>query len=188
MIKKFVGFILLMTLLVFIPLPGNSAMTKSLGNLAKPRIVDMNAKECQAGKVLELRTRDFEETTRYGLFFIKFYVPSCPACKEIRNTWIKVADALKKKQNICVAEYNCKGSSDLCMDLNINDVPVFAWFENGYKIKQFQGEPTFGNLYAFARDMNRYNDTSSFAEPLIFTSNRFYFNLFGSLLFYSYLG
>ncbi|KAH8333036.1 hypothetical protein KR074_000043 [Drosophila pseudoananassae] len=183
---------LLLALLVFIPIPEISATPKSLKNLTKPRDVDMDANECVPGHVLELKARDFDESIRHGFFYIKFYLPDCPACQAVAQTWIKVAEALKKKHNICVAELSCKdesdGAAELCKELEVTKVPVFFWYENGASIKKFEGETTFENLYKFAREMNRFNDSSSFAEPQIFNSNSIYFNLFGSIILYSYFG
>ncbi|KAH8244164.1 hypothetical protein KR026_001357 [Drosophila bipectinata] len=190
MLKISVVWLLLMTLLVFIPIPEISATPKSLKNCTNPRVVDLDANECVPGHVLELRAKDFDETIRHGFFYIKFYLPECTACQAVAQTWIKVAEALKKKKNICVAELSCKSddASELCKELDVAKVPAFFWYENGSNIKQFGGEPTFENLHKFARDMNRFNDSTSFAEPLIINSNSIYLNLFGSIILYSYFG
>lgn len=188
MLTKFLFFVILMILLVFIPLPEISAIPKSLGNLTRPKFLTMSGKECIPGNVLKLKHRDFLDSIHRGTFYIKFYWPSCPECQVIKSTWINVATALKKKQNICVAEYNCEITRDFCAAQGVYKVPSFVWYQDGSQIKQFEGEPSFENLVVFAREINRCNSSHSFADSLIFTSKRIYFNLFGSLLFYSYLG
>ncbi|XP_017130144.1 thioredoxin domain-containing protein 5 [Drosophila elegans] len=117
--------------------------------------------DCTPGRVFELTPEIFYDTTEKGIFFVKFYDPNCIDCHDFESIWTDLAQSFKSKRNICFAELNCVFAKVLCNDYELRYEPNLIWFENGYKVRQYDGDLTFDDVHKFVIQMNRWNQTLS---------------------------
>ncbi|EPX74180.1 ER associated protein disulfide isomerase Pdi2 [Schizosaccharomyces octosporus yFS286] len=87
-------------------------------------------------------------------WFIKFYSPSCPACKRIAPLWEGMAKKSEEKANqanIHIGEVNCKEHVSLCQKLEIREFPTLRFSVNGENKQEikYSGSTTEASLLDF---------------------------------------
>ncbi|XP_017050038.2 thioredoxin domain-containing protein 5 homolog [Drosophila ficusphila] len=145
-------------------IPSSENRSSITNQAVKPRSLD----DCTPGKVFSLAPENYYETTKSGIFFVKFYEPNCIGCRKVENIWTDLAQSLKLKRNICFAELNCQFAKLICKDYELRYEPNLVWLENGFKVRHYDGDQNFSDLKKFVNDMNRLNDTNSSAERIHF--------------------
>ncbi|CAG8756223.1 28604_t:CDS:2 [Gigaspora margarita] len=64
-----------------------------------------------SGTVISLNSENFEELTKYGPWFVKFFAPWCGHCKNLAPTWEELSRKLQNKVN--VGEVDCTTEKDV---------------------------------------------------------------------------
>ncbi|WBW72549.1 ER associated protein disulfide isomerase Pdi3 [Schizosaccharomyces osmophilus] len=105
---------------------------------------------------VDLTDENYNEAVN-GKWFIKFYSPTCPACKRIAPMWEGMAKKSEEKANqanISIGEVNCKKYSNLCRDLEIKAFPTLRFFVNGENKQEipYSGLITEASLLDFVDD------------------------------------
>jgi thiol-disulfide isomerase/thioredoxin len=111
--------------------------------------------------VINLTQDDFDANnvanlTNYKCAIVLFYKPSCPYCKEIRDTWVKVGNIAAF---INVAAFDASKNHSH-MDLISQDVkqlvksfPTIIGYKDGKPDIKYNGDRSYGSLLKFAQDM-----------------------------------
>ncbi|CAN6661330.1 ER-retained PMA1-suppressing protein 1 [Trichomonascus vanleenenianus] len=89
----------------------------------------------------ELADAEFDSTVANGTWFIKFYSPYCPHCKEFAPTWVELFKEMEedaKKKSFHFASVNCVEQGDLCDRLEIETYPNLQLFSKGKMVGTFQ--------------------------------------------------
>ncbi|ORY82009.1 thioredoxin-like protein [Protomyces lactucae-debilis] len=83
----------------------------------------------------ELTSDTFEPSVSKGLWFIKFYSPSCGHCKKLAPFWEQAEKNINgKKQGIALASVNCIAQNDVCAAQGVQGYPTMNLYRDGKKI------------------------------------------------------
>ncbi|EPY49302.1 ER associated protein disulfide isomerase Pdi2 [Schizosaccharomyces cryophilus OY26] len=99
-----------------------------------------------------LTDENYQTEVKNGQWFIKFYSPTCPACKRIAPMWDGMAKKIEEKANqvnIHIGEVNCKKYLNLCKD--VKDFPTLRFYVNGENKDEvnYSGTTTEASLLDF---------------------------------------
>ena len=107
-------------------------------------------------KVVRLNKENFEEKTKTGVAFVKFYAPWCGHCKRLAPTWEKLADKFKgdvsvyfvfifiisltfvDNDDVLIGHVDCTAGDNahraLCDSNGVNGFPTLNIYKNGEKV------------------------------------------------------
>jgi thioredoxin domain-containing protein 5 len=98
------------------------------------------------GDLVILTNENFEEQTKDGVWFVKFYAPWCGHCKNMAPTWTKYATTVKDRQlPYKVAKVDCTVQRDVCQKHAIRGYPTLKLLKGGdaYDYNGGREEPAF---------------------------------------------
>ncbi|KAJ2155997.1 hypothetical protein GGF46_005480 [Coemansia sp. RSA 552] len=101
----------------------------------------------EEGEVVVLTGENFVERTATGPWFIKFYAPWCPHCKEMAPEWVKLAGELRGSVNVGMV--NCEEYSGLCGVQGVQGYPTLKLMWEGESLL-FKGSRDVENMRSFA--------------------------------------
>ncbi|KAG9301226.1 hypothetical protein G9A89_012609 [Geosiphon pyriformis] len=101
----------------------------------------------QSGTVIVLGATNFDTLTASGPWFIKFFAPWCPHCKDLAPIWEELAGKLKGEIN--VGSVDCTLEGDLCSRYEIRGYPTLKLFM-GKDIIEYKGSRKLPELLNFA--------------------------------------
>ncbi|OAD06466.1 hypothetical protein MUCCIDRAFT_35246 [Mucor lusitanicus CBS 277.49] len=82
-------------------------------------------------------------------WFIKFYAPWCPHCKNLAPTWTEMASQLRGQVN--VGEVNCDALPTVCETYEIRGFPTLKMFgQDGGEPVQYTSDRSLVSLMKFA--------------------------------------
>ncbi|KAL9554563.1 hypothetical protein MBANPS3_002756 [Mucor bainieri] len=81
-------------------------------------------------------------------WFIKFYAPWCPHCKNLAPTWIEMASQLRGQVN--VGEVNCDALRSVCETYEIRGFPTLKMFGQDGEPVQYTSDRSLVSLMKFA--------------------------------------
>lgn len=87
-----------------------------------------------------LTNENFDNTISNGTWWIKFYSPYCPHCKEFAPIWKEIFQEVRKEadeHNFYFGSVNCAQDGDLCDRLNILAYPNLQIFEKGELVNEY---------------------------------------------------
>lgn len=105
---------------------------------------EMPPAEQEYGKVFKVVNKSFKRDVLDNKLnvLVKFYLPSCPHCKELEPTYIELAKEFEMHRNIRIAEFNmAENDFDL---FEVNEFPKLVFFKSMEKEKPmiYDGERT----------------------------------------------
>ncbi|CAI2175982.1 2280_t:CDS:10 [Funneliformis geosporum] len=94
-------------------------------------------------EVIPLDTNNFESSIKEETWFIKFFAPWCPHCKDLAPTWTQVAadnvDYIKPKK-FHMAEVDCTLYGDICEKYDVHSYPKMLLFSKGEKVGSYDDD------------------------------------------------
>ncbi|QRV87234.1 thioredoxin [Ceratobasidium sp. AG-Ba] len=99
-----------------------------------------------------LTESDFQSSIAKGLWLVEFYSPYCPHCKRFAPTWEKVAEEkapLGAISGFTMAQVNCIAQGDLCNANKVTGYPQVMLFQDGKKLREYNGDRTHDDLSKF---------------------------------------
>eukprot|EP00811_Abedinium_folium_P007540 NODE_16960_length_968_cov_4.971463.p1 GENE.NODE_16960_length_968_cov_4.971463~~NODE_16960_length_968_cov_4.971463.p1 ORF type:complete len:228 (+),score=65.64 NODE_16960_length_968_cov_4.971463:89-772(+) len=128
-----------------------------LGILGPAAVADEPA---PVGNVVKLTKFNFEDNTRDGVWFVKFYAPWCKHCKRIAPIWEKLADnAAEKEWPLRVAEVDCTEQRTICDKLQIKAIPALLMLDDGKMKKRYTGDMTLEKFEAWLSKLLNFDAT-----------------------------
>jgi len=104
-------------------------------------------------KVVRLDKDNFEEKTKTGVAFVKFYAPWCGHCKRLAPTWEKLAEKFADNDNVLIGHVDCTAGDNahraLCDSNGVNGFPTLNIYKNGEKVDEYNGKRDLVDLYEF---------------------------------------
>ncbi|RIB02001.1 thioredoxin-like protein [Gigaspora rosea] len=101
-----------------------------------------------SGTVISLNSENFDELTKYGPWFVKFFAPWCGHCKNLAPTWEELSRKLQNKVN--VGEVDCTTEKDICSKFNIQGYPTLKLIKGADDITDYKGSRQLQSLQEFA--------------------------------------
>jgi len=104
-------------------------------------------------QVVRLDKDNFEEKTKTGVAFVKFYAPWCGHCKRLAPTWEKLAEKFKDNENVVIGHVDCTAGDNahraLCDSNGVNGFPTLNIYKNGEKVDEYNGKRDLVDLHEF---------------------------------------
>jgi len=105
----------------------------------------------QQGQVKAVNlTSSTYKTKGNGLWFIMYYAPWCPHCKNAMGAWDQAANSLKGV--VSYGKVDCTTEQSLCG--GVEGYPTFKFYDNDGKKTDFNGERDFAGFMNFGRRMS----------------------------------
>jgi len=107
-----------------------------------------------AGKVVQLSSRNFDQTLRKSdadAFLIEFYAPWCGHCKTFEPTYEVIAESLSKEKDRKVEVYKVDGSSERALSsrFNVRGFPSI-FLVDGWDVYEFKGRRDHDKIVIWA--------------------------------------
>jgi len=110
------------------------------------------AKEA-ATPVVRLDKTNFEEETKAGVAFVKFYAPWCGHCKRLAPTWEQLAQKFEAVDGVKIAHVDCTAgdnvNKELCNSNGVNGFPTLNIYKDGVKVEEYNGKRDLAQLQEF---------------------------------------
>jgi len=123
------------------------------GEVGKAASEDGKVPEVKVSPVLKLDKDNFEEETKTGIAFVKFFAPWCGHCKRLAPTWEELAKKYEGKAGVTVAHVDCTAADNanraLCDSNGVNGFPTLLIFNDGTKVEEYNGKRDLADLEAF---------------------------------------
>jgi len=111
------------------------------------------AGDVKPAAALTLDNSNFEETTKEGVAFVKFYAPWCGHCKRLAPTWEKLAQEYVDNDGVKIAHVDCTAENNvnraLCDGQGVNGFPTLNIYKNGVKAEEYSGKRDLSVLKEF---------------------------------------
>jgi len=103
--------------------------------------------------VVELGKDNFEEETKSGVAFVKFFAPWCGHCKRLAPTWEELAKKFKDNADVTIGHIDCTAADNtnraLCDSQGVNGFPTLNIYKDGEKAEEYSGKRDLDTLAAF---------------------------------------
>uniref|UniRef100_A0A8D8V2H5 Thioredoxin domain-containing protein 5 n=2 Tax=Cacopsylla melanoneura TaxID=428564 RepID=A0A8D8V2H5_9HEMI len=102
--------------------------------------------------VVSLTSENFNDVTKSGIVFIKFFAPWCGHCKRLAPTWEELGSKLlDNNHGIVIGKVDCtqKLSESLCNQEGVDGFPSLYVYKNGVRISEYNGSRDLEELYQF---------------------------------------
>merc|ERR1711988_1323964 len=101
--------------------------------------------------VVKLDKDNFEEKTKTGLAFVKFFAPWCGHCKRLAPTWEKLAEEFETKNGVVIGHMDCTAGDNngLCNFNGVDGFPTLNIYKKGVKIEEYNGSRGLSQLQEF---------------------------------------
>ncbi|CAG8688571.1 17851_t:CDS:10, partial [Dentiscutata erythropus] len=101
-----------------------------------------------SGTVVSLTSNNFDELTKSGPWFVKFFAPWCGHCKNLAPTWEELGHKLQNKVN--VGKVDCTVEKDICSRFKIQGYPTLKLIKDADDITDYKGSRQLQSLQEFA--------------------------------------
>lgn len=112
--------------------------------------------EDETPKVLILDTKNFEDSIKTGITFVKFYAPWCGHCKRLAPTWEELAAKYVGNEGVRIAKIDCtaeaNANKELCDGQDVKGFPTLHIYKDGKKITEYNGKRGLEELDAFVKE------------------------------------
>jgi len=83
--------------------------------------------------------------------FVKFYVESCPHCKNLKNVWdeLVINFEMEEAEDVIFAQVDCIEATDICTDEGIDNYPQILLYKDGQMEDIYDGDRTFEAIKNF---------------------------------------
>jgi len=106
-----------------------------------------------ATPVVRLDKDNFEEKTKTGVAFVKFYAPWCGHCKRLAPTWEQLAQKFEAMDGVMVGHVDCTAgdnvNKELCNSHGVNGFPTLNIYKDGEKVEEYNGKRDLAQLQDF---------------------------------------
>jgi len=106
-----------------------------------------------ATPVVRLDKDNFEEKTKTGVAFVKFYAPWCGHCKRLAPTWEQLAQKFEAIDGVMVGHVDCTAgdniNKELCNSHGVNGFPTLNIYKDGVKVEEYNGKRDLPQLQDF---------------------------------------
>jgi len=103
--------------------------------------------------VVVLDKDNFEEKTKTGVVFVKFFAPWCGHCKRLAPTWEDLAKKYKDNAGVTIGHVDCTAAENanraLCDANGVNGFPTLNIYKDGEKAEEYSGKRDLESLSAF---------------------------------------
>merc|ERR1712158_353380 len=109
--------------------------------------------EADVAKVTVLDAKNFDDSIKTGVTFVKFFAPWCGHCKRLAPTWEELALLFSTNPGVKIAKVDCtadeNSNKELCNAQGVNGFPTLNIYKDGEKIEEYNGKRTIEDLEAF---------------------------------------
>jgi len=106
-----------------------------------------------ATPVVKLDKNNFEEQTKTGVAFVKFYAPWCGHCKRLAPTWEQLAQKFEAVDGVMIGHVDCTAgdniNKELCNSHGVNGFPTLNIYKDGVKVEEYSGKRDLSQLQDF---------------------------------------
>merc|ERR1719342_840415 len=106
-----------------------------------------------ASPVVKLDKDNFEEKTKTGVAFVKFFAPWCGHCKRLAPTWEQLAQKFETVAGVTIAHVDCtagdNANRELCNSNGVNGFPTLNIYKDGVKVEEYNGKRDLSQLQEF---------------------------------------
>jgi len=106
-----------------------------------------------ATPVVKLDKNNFEEKTKTGVAFVKFYAPWCGHCKRLAPTWEQLAQKFEAEDRVMIGHVDCTAGDninrELCNSNGVNGFPTLNIYKDGVKVEEYSGKRDLSQLQDF---------------------------------------
>merc|ERR1712083_4212 len=103
--------------------------------------------------VVKLEKDNFEEKTKTGVAFAKFYAPWCGHCKRLAPTWEELAKKYQDNEDVVIGHVDCTAADNinrpLCDAQGVNGFPTLNIYKDGVKAEEYNGKRDLAELAKF---------------------------------------
>jgi thioredoxin domain-containing protein 5 len=129
-------------------------VTAQKANAGKDDTEDGKVPEPQAvSPVAKLDNDNFEEETKSGVAFVKFFAPWCGHCKRLAPTWEELAKKYKDNKGVVIGHVDCTAADNinrpLCDAQGVKGFPTLHIYKDGAKAEEYSGKRGLGELIEF---------------------------------------
>jgi len=107
-------------------------------------------------KVALLDAKNFEESVKTGVSFVKFFAPWCGHCKRLAPTWEELAAKYAGNDDVTIAKVDCTAdgnvNKELCDGQDVKGFPTLNIYKDGKKITEYNGKRGLDELDAFVKE------------------------------------
>jgi len=107
-------------------------------------------------KVVLLDTKNFEDSIKTGVTFVKFFAPWCGHCKRLAPTWEELAAKYEGNESVRIAKVDCtaeaNANKELCDGQDVKGFPTLNIYKDGKKITEYNGKRGLEELDAFVKE------------------------------------
>jgi thioredoxin domain-containing protein 5 len=83
------------------------------------------------GEVLELTSENYNDVTKKGLHFVKFFAPWCSHCQRLAPIWDELAHSLAYENKVKISKVDCTTNPEICQNMNVKGYPTLLWIKDG---------------------------------------------------------
>jgi len=103
--------------------------------------------------VVKLDKDNFEEKTKTGVAFVKFFAPWCGHCKRLAPTWEQLAGKFETVDGVMIGHVDCtagdNANKELCNSNGVNGFPTLNIYKDGVKVEEYNGKRDLSQLQEF---------------------------------------
>jgi len=112
--------------------------------------------EAEVAKVAVLDAKNFEDSIKTGVTFVKFFAPWCGHCKRLAPTWEELAAKYADDEGVSIAKVDCTAegntNKELCDGQDVKGFPTLNIYKDGKKITEYNGKRGLEELEKFVKE------------------------------------
>merc|ERR1712168_520756 len=109
--------------------------------------------EADVAKVTVLDAKNFDDSIKTGVAFVKFFAPWCGHCKRLAPTWEELAAKYADNEDVIIGHVDCTAADNinrpLCDAQGVNGFPTLNVYKDGVKAEEYNGKRDLAELAKF---------------------------------------
>ncbi|XP_054159042.1 thioredoxin domain-containing protein 5-like [Oppia nitens] len=96
---------------------------------------------------------NFGKIIKKDITFIKYWVPWCSHCKQLRPVWHQLSTKMFANNAITIASVDCSQHESLCNKQQVEGYPTLFVYKDNQKITEYDGIRDLEHIYDFVSDI-----------------------------------
>ncbi|CAG2162542.1 unnamed protein product, partial [Oppiella nova] len=98
---------------------------------------------------LMMTEENFGKIIKKGVTFVKYWVPWCSHCKQLRPIWHHLSTKFFGVKDVTIASVDCSQHESLCNKEHIDGYPTLLLYKDNEKFGEYEGNRYLDDIYDF---------------------------------------